>query len=194
MSLKFAKSIELIELSLLMSAANLPDADGKSDSKPRRYFLKYPKYIKSFMRSQINFWKTFGLLIFTESNVPHMTIMRWIQQYAPIIDEKIRKYLKKTNDLWRLDETYIKIKGKDAYLYRAVDSEGSTIYFYVSEKRDKEAAKKFLRKALKGAHNQQPRVITTDKYAATELAIIEEQYYGKFSCRTGHRKTKYLNN
>jgi len=120
--------------------------------------------------------------------------MRWIQQYAPIIDEKIRKYLKKTNDLWRLDETYIKIKGKDAYLYRAVDSEGSTIYFYVSEKRDKEAAKKFLRKALKGAHNQQPRVITTDKYAATELAIIEEQYYGKFSCRTGHRKTKYLNN
>jgi len=72
MSLKFAKSIELIELSLLMSAANLPDADGKSDSKPRRYFLKYPKYIKSFMRSQINFWKTFGLLIFTESNVPHI--------------------------------------------------------------------------------------------------------------------------
>lgn len=60
-----------------------------------------------------------------------------------------------------MDETYIKIRGKNAYLYRAVDSEGNTIEFHVSENRDKDAAKKFFRKALRARHNSQPRVITT---------------------------------
>jgi len=77
-----------------------------------------------------------------------------------------------------MDETYLKIKGKDAYLYRAVDSAGKTIDFYVSETRCKSVAKKFFRKALNANHNQQPRVITTDKYKATELALIEEIYSG----------------
>ncbi|MBP2642938.1 MAG: transposase [Firmicutes bacterium] len=124
----------------------------------------------------------------------HTTIMRWIHQYAPILNEQIRKYLKPTNDSWRMDETYLKIKGKNAYLYRAVDSEGNTIDFYVSEYRDKDAAKKFFEKALKARHNQQPRVITTDKYAATEIAINEMIYAGNISSKITIRKIKYLNN
>lgn len=83
-----------------------------------------------------------------------------------------------------MDEIYIKIKGKNAYLYRAVDSSGNTIEFMVSEKRDKRAAKEFFKKALKAEHNQSPRVITTDRYPATEMAILEERYYGDISCRT----------
>lgn len=75
-----------------------------------------------------------------------------------------------------------------------MDSTGKTIDFYVSERRDKKAAKKFFRKALRAVHNRQPRVITTDKYAATEMAILEEKYYGDLSCRTQHRMIKYLNN
>jgi transposase-like protein len=93
-----------------------------------------------------------------------------------------------------MDETYLKIKGKNAYLYRAVDSDGNTIDFYVSENRDKNAARKFFKKSVKAPHNQQPRVITTDKYGATEIAILEEIYYGGLSCKTQHRMTKYLNN
>jgi IS6 family transposase len=124
----------------------------------------------------------------------HTTIMRWVHQYAPIINEKVRKYLKSTNDSWRMDETYLKIKGKNAYLYRAVDSEGNSIDFFVSEYRDKDAAKKFFKKALKARHNQQPRVITTDKYAATEVAIYELIYDGSISVKTTLRKVKYLNN
>jgi len=124
----------------------------------------------------------------------HTTIMRWVHQYSPIIDEKIRKYLKPTNDSWRMDETYLKIKGKNAYLYRAVDSQGNTIDFFVSEHRDKDAAKKFFTKALKATHNQQPRVITTDKYAATEIAIHEMIYSGIISVKTTLRKVKYFNN
>jgi len=126
--------------------------------------------------------------------ISHTTIMRWVHNYSPIIDEKVRNYLKQTNDSWRMDETYIKIKGKDAYLYRAVDSAGNTIDFYVTENRDKKAAKKFFKKALKTKHNQMPRVITTDKYGATEIAITELIYSSDISCTTTHRKTKYLNN
>ncbi|MCD6402005.1 MAG: DDE-type integrase/transposase/recombinase, partial [Anaerolineales bacterium] len=61
-----------------------------------------------------------------------------------IIEERIRKFIRQTNDSCRMDETYIKIKGKIAYLYRAVDPSGKTIDFMVSEKRDKRAAKKFF--------------------------------------------------
>ena len=126
--------------------------------------------------------------------VTHTTIMRWVHQYSPIIEERIRKHIRLTNDSWRMDETYIRIKGKNAYLYRAVDSEGKTVDFYVSEKRDKVTARRFFKKALKSKHNQHPRVITTDKYPATEIAIIEEIYYGDLSCRTEHRMNQYLNN
>jgi len=124
----------------------------------------------------------------------HTTIMRWVHQYSPIIDERIRKHLKPTNDSWRMDETYIKINGKNAYLYRAVDSQGKTIDFLVSERRDKDAAKKFFKKALKATHNQQPRVITTDKYAATEAAIHEMISDQTLSSKATLRKIKYLNN
>jgi len=126
--------------------------------------------------------------------ITHTTIMRWVHQYSPILEEKLRKHVKLTNASWRMDETYIRIKGKNAYLYRAVDSTGKTIDFYVSERRDKKAAKNFIRKALRAVHNIQPRVITTDKYPATEMAILEERYYGDISCRTQHRMIKYLNN
>jgi transposase-like protein len=126
--------------------------------------------------------------------ITHTTIMRWVHQYSPIIDKRIRKYLNPTNDSWRMDETYLKIKGKNAYLYRAVDSYGNTIDFLVSEHRDKEAAHKFFNKALKATHNQQPRVITTDKYAATEVAINEMIADGTISSETILRKVKYLNN
>lgn len=64
------------------------------------------------------------------------TIIRWVHEYAPILEKKIRKHLKKCNDSWRVDETYIKIKGKWAYLYRVVDSNGFTIDFYLSNHRD----------------------------------------------------------
>jgi transposase, IS6 family len=117
-------------------------------------------------------------------NVKHTTIMRWVHQYSPIIDERVRKHLKNTNDSWRMDETYIKIKGKDAYLYRAVDSEGNTIDFHVSKNRDKKSAKKFFKKALRASHNQQPRVITIDKSAATEMLYRTRSLIPHYFCVT----------
>jgi transposase, IS6 family len=78
--------------------------------------------------------------------VDHTTIMRWVHQYSPEIEKKIRRHLRPTNDSWRIDETYVKVKGKWKYFYRSVDSTGNTVDFMLSEKRDRKASRRFLRK------------------------------------------------
>lgn len=62
-------------------------------------------------------------------DVHHTTVFRWVQEYAPEIDQHCRPYLRLTNDFWRVDETYIEVRGKPKYLYRAVDSAGNTLDF-----------------------------------------------------------------
>src|SRR5438105_5392439 len=81
-------------------------------------------------------------------HVDHTTIYRWVQRYAPELEKRCRPHLKATNDSWRVDETYIKIKKVWMYLYRAVDSEGNTLEFLLSQTRDAEAVKRFFVKAL----------------------------------------------
>jgi transposase-like protein len=85
----------------------------------------------------------------------HVTVWRWVQRYAQEMERRLRSRLKQTNDSWRVDETYIRVKGKWVYLYlyRAVDSSGATIDFLLSAKRDTVAAKRFLAKALEGANH-----------------------------------------
>ena len=79
-------------------------------------------------------------------SIAHPIIMRWIYQYGPELDERVRHHLKVTNNSWRVDETYVKVKRKWMYLYCAVGPEGHTIDFYLNESRDKQVAKRFLRK------------------------------------------------
>ena len=79
--------------------------------------------------------------------VDHSTIMRWVHQYSPEIEKKIRRHLRPTNDSWRVDETYIKVKDEWKYLYKAVDSDGEATDFMLSTKRDRKAAKRFFQKA-----------------------------------------------
>jgi transposase, IS6 family len=149
-----------------------------------RWYLKYPLSY----RNLVEMMAERGL------SISHTTILRWVVQYAPILDERIRKHLNSTNDSWRMDETYIRIKGVYHYLYRAVDSKGQTIDFWLSEHRDKQSARHFLQKALRSEHNQMPRVITTDRYPATEVAIAEEIYFGDLAVTVQHRMVQYLNN
>ena len=98
--------------------------------------------------------------------------------------------LRGTNDSWRVDETYIRVKGEWRYLYRAVDSSGATLDFLLSAKQDAAAAKRFLTKALGG--ELAPRVINTDKHAAYPPAkadgvtVSGRELY--------HRPVQYLNN
>lgn len=85
--------------------------------------------------------------------VDHTTIYRWVQAYSPELDKRRRPHLNPSNDSWRVDEPYIKIKGVWKYLYRAVNSEGNTLDFMLSAERHTKAAKRFFRKVLNARNN-----------------------------------------
>jgi transposase-like protein len=126
--------------------------------------------------------------------VDHTTLSRWVQKYAPELDKRCRAHLKTTNDSWRVDETYIKVKGKDKYLYRAVDSDGNTIDFLLTAKRDAAAAKRFFCKTLQATHTPEPRVINVDKNAAYPRATDELKAEQELPKSVQLRQNKYLNN
>src|SRR6516164_7007154 len=121
-------------------------------------------------------------------------IWRWVQAYGPELDKRCRPYLKSTNKSYRTDETYIKVKGKDRYLYRAVDSTGQTIEFLLTAKRDTAGAKRFFRKALSAPGNPVPRVINVDKNRAYPAAVEALKEEGVLPGRVRLRQCKYLNN
>ena len=92
----------------------------------------------------------------------HTTIWRWVQRYGPKLEARLRRHLKPTNKSWRVDETYVRVKGRWCYLYRAVDSTGATIDFVLSGLRDAATAKRLWRKALTDPSHPQPCVINTE--------------------------------
>ena len=124
----------------------------------------------------------------------HTTIMRWVHEYAPKIHKKIGKSLRKTNRFWKVDETMIKLKGKWVYLYRAVDSEGHTLEFMLSETRKKSAAKKFFKKILKAPQTRPPFEITVDKHKSYPPAFQSMKSRKIFSRKSKLKKSKYKNN
>jgi transposase, IS6 family len=124
----------------------------------------------------------------------HTTIFRWIQAYAAELEKRIRPYLRPSNGSWRVDETYIRVKGRWTYLYRAVDSRGQTIDFLLSAERDAAAAKRFFRKALAQPHTVNPRTITVDKNPAYPKAVAEMKGGGELWRFSRLRQVKYLNN
>jgi transposase-like protein len=126
--------------------------------------------------------------------VDHVTVWGWVQRYAPELERQLRRRLKPTNDSWRVDETYIRVKGKCVYLYRAVDSSGATIDFLLSANRDTAAAKRFLAKSLAGENNPAPRVINTDQHARYPPAIAQLKAEGALEVDCQHRPAQYLNN
>ena len=126
--------------------------------------------------------------------VDHTTLFRWIQAYAPELDKRVRPHLRPTNGSWRVDETYIRVKGEWVYLYRAVDAAGQTIDFLLSPKRDAMAARRFFRKALKQPHTVNPRTITVDKNAAYPIATKAMKKEGALWRFAKLRQVKFLNN
>lgn len=114
-------------------------------------------------------------------DLDHTTIYRWVICYAPKILDKLKWYWKPKLGLsWRVDETYIKVKGKWAYLYRAIDTRGNTVDFYLSRTRNSKAAKCFLSKALKSIPVcDHPKTINTDKNPSYDRAITDLKLEGK---------------
>ena len=121
-------------------------------------------------------------------------VFRWVQVYAPELNKRCRPYLRPTNKSYRVDETYVKVKGEMKYLYRAVDSTGQTIDFLLTAKRDAAAAKRFFRQVFQTPGNLKPRVINVDKNAAYPAAVRELKGEGVLPKRTQLRQCRYLNN
>jgi transposase-like protein len=123
----------------------------------------------------------------------HTTIMRWVQRYVPEFEKRWARYMRQSGRSWRVDETYLKVRGRWVYLYRAVDRDGNTVDFRLSPKRDAAAAKAFFRKALR-TQERAPISITLDGYAASHRAVREMPNESKAWKHTRLRSSKYLNN
>ncbi len=122
--------------------------------------------------------------------VDHATLKRWVIKYGPALEQQFRRRLQPVGRSWRMDETYVKIKGEWAFLYRAVDKAGHTVDFLLRPTRDQTAAAAFLRKAIR--HHGRPEKITIDQSGSNTAAI---QRYNRIH-RTAIviRQCKYLNN
>ena len=128
--------------------------------------------------------------------VDHTTLYRWTQRYAPEMEKRLRWYWRRPRSTsWRVDETYVKVRGQWAYLYRAIDKHGDTIDFHLSPTRNAKAAKRLLNKALRGLRaSERPAVINTDEAPTYGAAIAALKKERKLSPDTQHRQVQSLNN
>ena len=158
---------------------------------------RYPKaiilqavYFK--LRFTLSYRDVEELLKIRGVKVDHSTIQRWVFKFSPMIEATMHKRKKQVCDSWRMDETYIKVGGKDRYLYRAVDKQGNTVDFLLTKRRMKGSAQKFLNKAI--GNNGKPRLINIDKSGANTEAIRIINRYSLTFKKIKTRRVKYLNN
>lgn len=124
-------------------------------------------------------------------NFSHTTVYRWVQEYGKLLYTIWKRKNKQSCYSWKMDETYIKIKGKWHYLYRAIDANGLTLDIWLRKKRDTHAAYAFLKRLVK--QFDEPRVLVTDKAPSIASAFKKLRKHGYYQ-RTEHRTVKYLNN
>ncbi|MCY0155013.1 IS6 family transposase [Hoeflea alexandrii] len=128
-------------------------------------------------------------------DVDHASLNRWVVRYSPLIAAQAQTNKRPTAKSWRMDETYIKVKGKWMYHYRAVDRNGQTLDFMLSERRDTPAARRFFRRSI--GKNGVPDRIVIDKSGANLAGLEAVNVILKFT-GTGQTikilQVKYLNN
>jgi putative transposase len=124
--------------------------------------------------------------------IDHSTIQRWVFKFSPIIEKNMHKRKQPVGSSWRMDETYIKVGGKDRYLYRAIDKEGNTVDFLLTKRRQRMSAQKFFNKAI--GNNGKPRVINIDKSGSNYSAIRVVNRRNNSVNKIKIRQCKYLNN
>ena len=122
--------------------------------------------------------------------VDHATLNRWVIKYGPALEKQFRRRLQPVGRSWRMDETYVRVKGQWTYLYRAVDKAGHTVDFLLTSTRDRAAVAAFLRQAIR--QHGLPRTITIDQSGSTTAAI--QRYNRIHHTGIAIRQCKYLNN
>jgi len=147
-------------------------------------------YLK--LRFTLSYRDVEELLSMRGVQVDHSTVQRWVFKFSPEIEKSMHKRKRQVCSSWRMDETYIKVGGKDRYLYRAVDKFGNTVDFLLTKRRMRGSAQLFLRKAI--GNNGKPRVINIDKSGANKsgIKIINRDLLTVRKIKI--RQCKYLNN
>ena len=122
--------------------------------------------------------------------VDHSSINRWAIRFLPLLEKAFRNHKHAVGKSWRMDETYIKVKGIWKYLYRAIDKQGKTVDFLLTANRDAAAARRFFDKAMQ--HNEVPETVTMDKSGANKAALDQLNVGRDIPIKV--RQVKYLNN
>jgi transposase-like protein len=170
-----------------------PPSDTPAIFKGRHFnHLLIIQAVRWYITYKLSFRDICSLMAERGVTLVHTTVMRWVQHYVPVFEKRWKKYARTVGSSWRVDETYIKVKGKWHYLYRAVDKQGRTVDFLLSNNRDKAAASRFFKKAL--GTNEAPEKITLDGNQASHQAVAELKADGVLPAQIEVRTNKYLNN
>ena len=149
--------------------------------------------VRWYLRYKLSYRDLVEMMAERGWSISHTTILRWVQRYAPEFDKRWSRFATPAGTSWRVDETYVRIRGQWAYLYRAVDASGKTVDFRLSPRRNVASAKAFFRKAIR-SQGRSPETITLDGYAASHRAVRELQQRERLTVLTKLRSSKYLNN
>ncbi len=149
--------------------------------------------VRWYCRHGISYRELEEMLAERGVEVDHTTLCRGVQRYAPEFDKRLAWYRRRISFFWRVDETYVRVKSRSKYLYRAIDQDGATLDFWLTNRRNTEAAKRFLKSALKRSRDWPPRTINTDKNTAYSGAIAALKKEGMIPTDLEHRQIKVLN-
>ena len=149
--------------------------------------------VRWYLRYKLSYRDLVEMMAERGLSLAHTTILRWVQRFVPEFEKRWNRYAVPAGSAWRVDETYVKVRGEWLYLYRAVDRDGQTVDFRLSRRRNVAAAKAFLRKAMR-AQPTVPTSITLDGYAASHRAVRELQEQDELPKTARLQSSKYLNN
>ncbi|MDD9944073.1 MAG: IS6 family transposase [Myxococcales bacterium] len=146
--------------------------------------------IRWYLRYKLSYRDLEEMMAERGVSVDHATINRWVVKFAPMLTARARRHKMPVGKRWRMDETYVRIRGQWRYLYRAVDKQGRTVDFLLATRRDTEAAQRFLRAAV--ARNGCPSFVNIDKSGANAAGIAA--YNAETGAAIEVRQCRYLNN
>jgi transposase-like protein len=150
--------------------------------------------VRWYITYRLSYRDLVGIMVERGAMVAHSTILRWVSRYVPEYEKRWNRFSRPVGTSWRCDETYVSIRGKWHYLYRAVDKQGKTVDFLLRRDRGIAAAQAFFRKALATNLDRWPRKVTLDGHVPSHRALRllrrEDSKWRNVEVRT----CKYLNN